>query len=92
MTEENKTTAPAKTNASAQGKQVEMKGLNGEKLGFTVDLAPPDGEGDDTASLAKRVRGWSTFEVEGESFKYSKLNATALLNRYPHFAEQLRRA
>jgi len=85
---------PAET--PPDSRDVEMHGETGEPLGFHISLSPgraEDGEdGEDARALGRRVTGWTPFQMDGKPYEYSEHNAIALLNRFPHFAQQLRKA
>ena len=72
--------------------KVHVTDERGEDQGFTIDLAVGAAEGDDTASVAERVRGWSKMYVDGLVYPFNRHNALALLNRFPYITDQLRKA
>lgn len=84
-------TEKAASAPAAKSGKLQVTDEKGIELGFTIDLGGGGGEGDDNAALAKRVRGWSEMYVDGQKYPHSEHNALALLNRFPHIAEQVRR-
>lgn len=77
--------------------EVQLKDERGHPTGVTLRLGPqPDeDEPDDPHGIltqAKRFCGWSTLHVDGEPYRFSRENAVALLNRFPHFAKQAKAA
>jgi hypothetical protein len=83
-------TAPPVTEKPKAGGGVPLKDTYGNDLGVTVDTSGKAGQDADVAEVARTVTGWSTLVVDGEPFEYSEKNALALLQRFPHFVDQLR--
>ena len=82
-------TAKAAEPAPEAPKGLEAKDEYGNALGFTLDVGEASGQGEGSAAVASRVRGWTPFMVDGVDYPYTEQNAVELLNRFPHIAKQV---
>jgi hypothetical protein len=83
-------------------KAVELATADGAPIGVTVTFKPKaetvdrePGETDEhhrLRTIAKNIAGWTSFTVDGEKLTFSQERAVALMQRFPHFADQLGKA
>lgn len=89
-------------NEPKKERAVELTTAQGVPIGVTVTFKPSpvkvDREPGETArhhklrTIAKNISGWSTLTVDGQKVPFSQERALGLMQRFPHFADQLEKA